>query len=205
MSEITCIEVQKKDKTRVSVYIDGVFYCGVKAEVAVKYRLKAGMQIEKSALDEIQLETEKAVALEKALTHISATMKTEKQLKDFLVKKGYTDAVINYVLEKLLSYGYVDDEAYCRAYINSVSGKGKRAIEAELYKRGAKKSAIEDAVKDLEEDEEEVFSLAKKHLRGKEINNINLAKTLKYLMGKGYGYDVAKSAVERVGSADEDY
>ncbi|MBO5328689.1 MAG: regulatory protein RecX, partial [Clostridia bacterium] len=166
---------------------------------------KAGMQIEKSTLDEIQLETEKAVALDKALTHISATMKTEKQLKDFLVKKGYTEGVINYVLQKLLSYGYINDEEYCKAYINSVSGKGKRAIEAELYKRGAKKSSIENAVCDLEEDQEEVYNLAKKHLRGKEINKINLAKTLKYLMGKGYGYDVAKSAVERIGSVDEDY
>lgn len=205
MAEITCIEVQKKDKTRVSVYIDGAFYCGIKAEVALKYRLKAGMQIEKSTLDEIQLETEKSVALDKALTHISATMKTEKQVKDFLIKKGYTDGVISYVLEKLCAYGYVNDEAYCKAYINSVSGKGKRAIEAELYKRGANKAAIEKTLSHLEEDEEEVFNLAKKHLRGKEINKINLAKTLKYLIGKGYGYDVSKTAVEKLGDCNEDY
>ena len=67
MAEITLIEPQKKDKERCNVYVDGVFYCGIKLEVAVKYRLKTGMQIEKSRLDEIQLETEKSQALDKAM------------------------------------------------------------------------------------------------------------------------------------------
>ena len=62
MSHITAIEQQQRDKTRCSVYIDGAFYCGLKIEVAVKYRLKPGMEIEKSALDEIQLANEKLQA-----------------------------------------------------------------------------------------------------------------------------------------------
>lgn len=204
MSEITLIEVQKKDKTRCSVYIDGAFYCGIKAEVAVKYRLKAGMQIEKATLDEIQLETEKSVALEKALTHLSATIKTEKQMRDFLAKKGYTQAVIEEVLQKLISYGYINDENYCRSFVNSVRGKGKRAIELELYKRGAKKSAISAVLEGFEEDEDEVLSLAKKHLRDKEITKQNLQKTIKYLMGKGYDYEACKSAIDKIGDLDED-
>ena len=51
MAEITSIEPQVKDKNRCNIYVDGVFYCGIKLEVAVKYRLKAGMNIEKSKLD----------------------------------------------------------------------------------------------------------------------------------------------------------
>ena len=74
MSQITSIEQQQKDKTRCSVYIDGAFYCGLKIEVAVKYRLKPGDEIEKSRLDEIQFENEKLQAVEKAMNHLSATM-----------------------------------------------------------------------------------------------------------------------------------
>ena len=83
MPEITSIEPQKHDKNRCSIYIDGRFYCGLTLEAAIKYRLKAGMHVEKSLLDEIQLETDKNTALDKALTHISAGMKTEKQISDF--------------------------------------------------------------------------------------------------------------------------
>ena len=72
MAEITSIEPQKKDANRCNIYVDGRFYCGIKLEVAVKYRLKTGMQIDVAKLDEIQLETEKSQALDKAMTHISA-------------------------------------------------------------------------------------------------------------------------------------
>ncbi len=87
MSEITLVEPQKKDKTRCNIYVDGVFYCGIKLEVAVKYHLKSGMPVDKARLDEIQLETEKSQALDKAIAHLSATMKTERQIKDFLTNK----------------------------------------------------------------------------------------------------------------------
>lgn len=205
MSEITSIEPQKKDKERCSIFVDGRFYCGIKLEVAIKYHLKAGIQIEKSKLDEIQLETEKSQAIDKAMTHLSATMKTKKQMHDFLVKKGYTEAVINYVFERLEYYKLIDDEAYCRAYVNSVSGKGKRALEADLYKRGAEKSAIERALSEIEENADETSAVLEKYMRGKEVTKENLYKGLKYLLSKGFGYDTAKQALEKFGEIDEDY
>lgn len=207
MAEITSIEPQKKDKERCNVYVDGRFYCGIKLEVAIKYQLKAGMQIEKAKLDEIQLETEKSQALDKALTHISATMKTKKQICDFLAKKGYTEAVQAYVLERLEYYKYVDDYAYCRAYVQSVTGKGKRALEADLFKRGADRKAIEEALDEVEEDGGEAAKVLEKYLRSKACTKENLFKGFKYLLSKGYEYDTAKSALEKFGGGedDEDY
>lgn len=204
MSEITSIEPQVKDKARCNVYVDGRFYCGIKLEVAIKYHLKAGMQIEKQRLDEIQLETEKSQALDKAMTHLSASMKTQKQMRDFLAKKGYTDAVINYVLERLEYHNLVDDYAYCRAYVNSVKGKGKRALEVDLIKRGADKSAIQAVLEETQEDEKEAANILEKYLRGKELDKNTLYKGFKYLLSKGYGYETAKSALEKFGE-DEDY
>ena len=204
MSQITALEQQKKDKTRCSVYIDGVFYCGLKIEVAVKYRLKPGMAIEKSRLDEIQLADEKVIATEKAMNHLSATMKTKKQMSDFLSGKGYTQAVIDYVIQKLESYGYIDDFAYCRAYVGSVSGKGKAAIRAALYKRGASREAIDEALDEVEEDSGEALAVARKYLRGKQLTRENMAKALRHLIARGYDYDTAKSAVSELSEDCED-
>jgi regulatory protein len=203
MSEITRLEQQKHNGERVNVYIDGVFYCGVQLEVAMKYRLKEGMQITKERLDEIQLDNEKGQAMDKALTHLSATLKTEKQMNDFLLGKGYTQAVVDYVMERLLRYGYVDDVAYCKAYVNSTSGKGKRALEQNLIKRGAKKSAIDEVLATVEEDDEEVAGVLQKYLRGKEISKETLYKGMKYLLSKGYAYETAKAAVDRYQQDDE--
>ena len=205
MAEITLIEPQKMDKERCNVYVDGVFYCGIKLEVAVKYRLKTGMQIEKSRLDEIQLETEKSQALDKAMNFISAAMKTKKQVRDYLDKKGYTQAVADFVIEKLEYYKFLDDYAYCRAYASGVSGKGKRAIENDLFKRGAEKKAIEEALDEIEEDADAALAVLTKYMRGKERTQENLYKGFKYLLSKGYGYDTAKSALSGFGVDDEDY
>ena len=202
MAEITSIEPQVKDKNRCNVYIDGRFYCGIKLDVAIKYHLKAGMHIEKSQLDEIQLETEKSQAVDKAMTHLSATMKTERQMRDFLVKKGYTEAVCDYVIERLQYYKFIDDFAYCRAYINSVHGKGRRSIEADLIKRKANRDAISSVLQEFEENDDEAYEILHKYLRGKEINKMNLLKGYKYLLSKGYSYDTAQSATEKFNIED---
>lgn len=203
MSQITSIQPQVKDKNRCSIYVDGVFYCGIKVEVALKYHLKVGMEIEKSKLDEIQLETEKLQAMDKAMTHLSATMKTEKQMLDFLSGKGYTKLVCEYVLEKLKYYGYVDDFLYCKQYVSSISGKGKMALERDLIKRGAKREAIEEALDGVEENAEEVFALLTKYMRGKKRDRQTLYKAFKYLLSKGYSYDTVNGAIDEFGGADE--
>lgn len=205
MSEITSIEPQIKDKTRCNVYVDGKFYCGILLETAVKFGLKAGMTVDKSRLDEIQLETEKSRALDKAMTHLSASMKTTKQMRDFLARKGYTEAVQSYVLERLEYYKLIDDYAYCRAYIESVKGKGKRALEADLIRRGADGAAISRALDETEEDESEAFAVLAKYLRGKPNDRQTLYKGFKYLLSKGYGAETAKSALLKFGESDEDY
>lgn len=204
MSEITSIEPQIKDKTRCNVYVDGRFYCGIKLEVAVKYHLKTGMQIDKSKLDEIQLETEKSQALDKAMTHLSSTMKTSEQMREFLSKKGYVQAVQDYVLERLEYYKFIDDYAYCRAYVESVHCKGKRAIELDLIKRGADRNAIDKALAEKEEDGGEALNLLQKYMRGKDADQKTLYKAFKYLLSKGYEAETAKAALGRFGEIDED-
>ena len=204
MSQITSIEQQKKDKTRCSVYVDGAFYCGLKIEIAIKHRLKSGMEIEKSQLDKIQLDNEKIQATEKAMNHLSATLKTKKQMSDFLAGKGYTQAVIDYVIQKLEGYGYIDDYAYCRAYVGSVSGKGKAALRAALIKRGALRDAIDAALDETDEDEDEALVVARKYLRRKDITRETLNKALRHLISRGYSYDVAKSAISRLGDGSEE-
>ncbi len=87
MAEITSITPQKKDKTRCNIEVDGRFYCGMKLETVMANRLKVGAAVTPESLAAIQLESEKQTALDKALTHITASMKTERDIRDFLKRK----------------------------------------------------------------------------------------------------------------------
>lgn len=207
MNEITAITPQVKDKTRCNIYVDGRFCCGLTLETVVKNRLKIGQSITEEKLSEIQLESEKNSALDKALTHISATMKTQKQIREFLTKKGYLPAVIDYVLEKMRSYNFLNDGMYAEAYVESASKrKGGRLIKMELRNKGVSEMEIESALDYLDEEQEIATAsvILEKYMRNKEADVATLQKAYRYLMGKGFSYDIAKAALKNYGDCDEE-
>lgn len=205
MAEITDIAPQVKDKERCNIYIDGRFYCGLKLETALRHRLKVGDQIELSELDAIQLENERSQALDKAMTHLTHSMKTEKEIRDFLKKKGYVEAVADYAVQKLKEYGFLDDDEYCRQYVSSAGkNKGARLIAYELRRRGAAEESIERALSEFSGEEDAAAAVLKKYMRGREFSKENLSKAFRHLMSKGFDYDTAKDALASLGQDAED-
>lgn len=204
--EITAITPQVKDKARCSIYVDGRFYCGLALETTVKHRLKVGQIVSEDFLSDIQLESEKRTAFDKALTHLSATQKTEKEMRDYLQKKGYLSATIEYVLDKLRGYDFVNDEAYAKAYISAKSGrKGERLLQKELRAKGISDETAEEALSDLDEESqiEAAKGLLEKYLRGKAEDKATLQKAYRHLLSKGFSYEVAKSALSGLAEDEE--
>ena len=206
MNEITAITPQIKDKRRCNIYVDGRFCCGLTLEATVKNRLKVGQIVTAERLAEIQLDSEKNTAFDKALTHISATQKTEKQVRDFLQGKGYLPAVVDYVVEKMHTYNFLNDGQYAEAYAESVSKrKGRKLIRMELRGKGISDEEIDAALESLpqEREEEAAKVLLEKYMRGKVCDKATLQKACRYLLGKGYDYEIVKGALSAFGM-DED-
>lgn len=206
MNEITSITPQLKDKTRCNIYVDGRFYCGLGLEIAIKHRLKVGMVIDENFLSQIQLDGEKAKALDKALTHVSATAKTEKEIRDFLNKKGYLPAVCDYVIDKMKDYRFVNDSEYAQSYVSHAGAKkGSRLIKLELQAKGIAETDAENALSALDEQTQidSATAILQKYMRGKTADRETLAKAFRYLMSKGYEYEIARSALRAFGDMEE--
>ena len=202
MNEITAITPQIKDKRRCNIYVDGRFCCGLTLEATVKNRLKVGQIVTPERLAEIQLESEKNTAFDKALTHISATQKTEKQVREFLQGKGYLTAVVDYVVEKMHSYNFLNDGLYAETYVESISKrKGRKLIRMELRGKGISDEEIDAALETLpqEREEETAKALLEKYMRGKVCDKATLQKACRYLLGKGYDYEIVKGALSAFG------
>lgn len=205
MAEITAITPQVKDKMRCNIEVDGRFFCGMKLETVMQHRLKVGSVVSPEELSHIQLESEKSTALDKALTHITATMKTEREIRDYLKKKGYLQDVCDYVVEKMSGYGFLDDGVYAKAYAESAGKKkGRRLIALELRRKGVADECVEEALSGLSGEEESAQRLLAKYLRGKTADRKTLSKAYAYLLGKGFDYDTARAALEAWGNTDED-
>ncbi len=206
MNEITAITAQVKDKSRCSIYVDGRFCCGLTLETVVKNRLKVGQEITQEDLERMQLESEKAAALNKALSFLSATRKTEGEIRAHLTKKGYLPAVIGYVVEKLREYDFINDGEYAAAYTESASKrKGSRLIRMELKSKGLSEEAIEGAVSGLDSKQEleTAARILEKYMRGKTTDKQTLQKAYRHLTGKGFDYETVKEALSKYGLDEE--
>ena len=205
MAEITGITPQIKDKTRCNIEVDGRFYCGMKLETVMQNRLKAGMCVSLETLSRMQLESEKMTALDKALTHITSSMKTEREIRDFLKKKGYLSDVCDYVAEKMKGYGFLDDGQYAKTYAESAGKrKGRRLLAAELKRKGVGDGEIEEALNGLTGERESALRVLGKYMRGKPVDKKTLSKAYAYLIGKGYDYETARGALSAFGDTEDE-
>lgn len=155
---------------------------------------------------EIELEGPEAErkALDRAAGYISHSFRTERQVRDYLRDKGYSDAIIEYCIEKLKHYGYVDDEKYAEEFIRIYHlNKGTVRLKAELLRKGIARAVIEDKLSHDLQQGEIVENLAQSYMKGKELNQKNKARLFRYLYGRGFSYDDIKAAMERIFSDDE--
>lgn len=197
MSLITKLEVQKKDETRANLYLDDKFYAGVSIELCIKYHLKNGVEIEQDKLDEIILQDEKDIALSKAVKYISSTLKTTKQIKDYLYKKEYATPTINYVIDKLVEYKYLDDEAYAKAFVLTYASKcGKLKLKSMLRAKGVSQEIVDNLLEDINI-ESSVEVVADKYMKNKILDEKTKTKFIRFLMSRGYDYDEVKAVVDK--------
>lgn len=204
MPKITKIEIQKRNKDKVNLFLDDEFRCGLTAESVVRARLAVGDELTEERLDEIFLTSESEIAFNKACDYISRSMKTVKQIRDWLKSKSFDSKVIENVIGKLYEYRYIDDSLYAESYINAnLPTKGKRRLAVELTQKGINKDLIEKTVDNLSDDKlnENANILAEKYMRNKDNSTQNLVKLQRYLLSRGYDYDIVNEIVKNFANA----
>lgn len=205
MPIITDMKIQKNNKSRANLYLDGEFAFGVEMLTVMKLGLKIGQDVSAEKLREAVLDSEKSVAFEKAIDYLSRGMKTEKQMRDYLVKKGYVDEIVHHVVSKLKDYRYLDDKQYAALYVEQNSKtKGERRLTQELQQRGISKTFAEEASQtDSETEWQNALTLAKKYMRGKTLDLKNLQRLQRYLLSRGYGFDTVNGVVRTFKTEDD--
>lgn len=197
MPKITDMQIQKSNKTRANVYIDGEFSMALEMLTVMKLGLKIGQEVSESRLREAMFDSEKSVAFEKAMGYLGRGMKTVKQMRDYLTGKAYAPEVVEYVLTRLKEYRYLDDEAYARLYVeHNNSTKGERRLKQELVQKGISVNLAEvHAQIDNDDALENAARLAEKYMKNKPRDLKTLQKLQRYLIGRGYGYDIVNTVL----------
>lgn len=186
--QITSITKLKADKYE--IFVDGELYAVLDGVVLLSNRLKVGMEIEDRKLLQIKCESDQNLAFNEGIKYLSRARKTESEVRQKLLQKGYEECAIDGAITKLISYGYVDDEAYARAYVSIYqSTRGKNRLRYELSLKGISRGVIESA---LPEDEyQSAYKLAEKKIS----KYGDREKLIKYLISRGYEYELSRRVV----------
>ncbi len=198
MKTITDLKPQLKNNKRVSVYLNGSYYCGLNLATVMQARLKVGMEIDETTLIDIQKNSEAQACFDSALNFISKSVKTERQIKDKLISKGYIEEIVLEVIEKLKSYNFINDQNYAERFVLTYSNyKGKRLLKTELKLKGVSETVINDALIDIDSEFETALKIAQKYSKNKQKDKKNFAKCYNHLISKGFSYDDAMSATKK--------
>ncbi len=205
MRKITKIEYQKKNKDRVNVYIDDSFGFGIDLNILIKYSLTKNMELSDEFIEDILKSEEEINAYNFGLAVLSRNLKSEKQLKEKMLDKGYDLELIDRAMEKLKNRGYINDEYYCDCLVSSrikVAKYGKRRIAQELYDKGVDREITDDKLKEISDEEEfeRAYELGLKKLKSikEEDTRKKSGKLSKYLIYRGFDYDTVKKVIEKI-------
>lgn len=206
MPVITKIETQK-NKSRVNIFVDDSFFCGLNKETAIIFGLKENKEIDEEKLKSAIFESETKSAFEKALDFVARRMHTKKELTDKLLKKGYSKEVVLKAIEKLEDYHYIDDEFFAKQFVSANQKLSKKVLKGKLTQKGVSSDIILEILgfRTAEDEFELCLEQAKKYVKSKPINEYkDLQKMQASLARKGFDFDIIKKVSKIVTIVSDD-
>lgn len=208
--KITKIETQKR-KGRYNVYLDGEYAFPIDESVLVNHVLFKGMEISKEFQKQLDEEDDFSKAFSRAVNYLSYSLRSEREVRDDLLKHEFSLETAEKAIEKLKTMKYIDDLTYAESYTRTaanLNGKGPYTIRQELKKRGVHDTIIEQALMQypLEQRIENGVAAANKVLkRTKQSSSKETAnKVRQNLMQKGFNSDEITEILTHIDTEKEE-
>lgn len=197
---ITALVMQKRNKERVNVFLEGEFAFGLTLNEAL--HLKKGQFLSDQEIDRLKANDEIDVARESALHYLSFRPRSSGEVRSNLSGKGFSETAIETVIARLEDVGLLNDEEFCRLWVNSrdqSKPRGKIALRYELRQKGVDDSLI-DAILDDYDEEDAAYRAALPRLqRYERADQATFTKQLgAFLQRQGFPYSIVREILEKV-------
>lgn len=191
-------------KVRSRVFLDGEFaFVLYKGELRL-YQLQKGGEVSEEVIEEIVKTLLPKRAKKRSLMLLQKKDYTEAELRRKLLEGEYPLDVIDQAIAYVRSFRYIDDERYCRSYINCYSSKwSKQQITAKLSAKGIDRKMTHAIYEELLQDgslscvEEELIRdiLRKKHYDPSNTDPKQRQKLYQHLLYKGFSMERIRSVL----------
>ncbi len=212
MPVITALEVQKRNKERVNVYLDDEFAFGLHIMEAAK--LRKGQDLTEAEIDALTNEDAIQKAVDRAIDFLSYRPRSTQEVRQNLVKKEIPESVIDIAIGRLQRLKYLDDEAFARFWIenrDNFKPMSPRALRYELRQKGIEDSILDpllDEIVDVHEAAYRAIEKRKWRFQGKTRHEFK-KKLSGRLQRRGFHYgvinDVIQQLMDELEAEDPDY
>ncbi|MFI3230171.1 MAG: RecX family transcriptional regulator [bacterium] len=210
--KITDIQKQKNNPKRYSIFLDDSFAFGIDEIDLLYYKLEINKTLSKKDYDFIINNLVLTKAKNKALKYLSYRMRAKSQVVEKLrEQEEFSEDIIEKVIVFLEKYNYVNDEIFCKAYINdkmNIKGYGSYKISYDLKSLKIDDDLIDQFLynSDLVDEQEQLKILLQKKLqKNKYFNSTNIynnsdtyykekQKLFNFFARKGFSYDNINNA-----------
>ena len=192
--KITEVSLQKNNKDRANVYLDGEYVLSLDCVDAVVLGIKPGREISHSELENLLMESQLGKARSKAMDIISRKPVTGFLLKQELIKKGYDEIVVDELVRELGELGILDDYAYTLLFVEMSAEKlwGRKKVEYELKQKGIDSNMLEDALCEISlPGEEEICSAIAARYKGEDLADARTKqRVVRFFASRGFDFSV---------------
>ena len=195
----------KKERGHFRLTLDNGQFIVVSPELFRERPFAEGDGIDLEEYDAWLLPRQYRAALDRAVALLALRAHSRGEIEQKLLRAHFRPATVEMVLYKLERENLLDDADFARQWAAARSGRklGSGRIAQELRHKGVSAETIEEALSELDEDDQlaAAAALAEKALRRAKIGE-DPRKTAQRVTGmlarRGYSWDIARKALQQV-------
>jgi regulatory protein len=198
--KITALKRQKKNRDRVSVFLDGRFAFGLPEIAAVS--LSLGQFLSDAEIEALGEQDERETAYNRVLNYLSYRPRSRAEVITYLRKRDVSESQIGVIVERLTRAGLLDDEAFAQFWVENrerFRPRGVRALRYELRGKGLDDEVIEQALASVDASASAYRAASRKARQWSQLDESTFRqKLVAFLARRGFDYSVAREVVERL-------
>jgi regulatory protein len=197
---VTALERNRRRRSRIDVYLDGMAAWDVSRITVKKRGLRIGSELSEAEVASIIEEDRQREAGETALAMLARRPRSEREIRRRLTQRKVDDAVADDTVSRLKRAGLVDDVEFAHTFAESrsrISPRSRRLLEQELRAAGIQQDVAADAVSGLS-DEENAYRVARGRIRSlSQLDEATFRRRLSGLLQRrGFSWATARRAVD---------
>ncbi len=190
MATVTDLKRQIKNKSRINIYLDGEYFTSADEVALHRAGIKKDCETDEKALAELIAADDGQRAFDAALKYLSYRLRSKREISVYLESKGFGEGTVEDTVAKLSEYGYVDDEAFARLYVQSQRTRyGIKKIAYKLRELGISDEIIDGVC--VKDDFDALTRIAQKYRSShRDADDKRLGA---YLLSKGFEWEAVKA------------